>query len=83
MRWLEPAPDAALRMAVVLSRKNGPAPLRNRIKRQLRELVRLERSSLKPVWILWTFTRARLGSKPRDLRVAARQLLQDAGILAP
>lgn len=41
--WLRAAPDAALRLGVVTSRRIGPAVARNRARRRLREIFRLNR----------------------------------------
>ncbi|MCB9495418.1 MAG: ribonuclease P protein component [Fibrobacteria bacterium] len=83
VRWIQPAPDHSQRMAVRLRRKNGPAPLRNRFRRILRELHREIRVDLGPVWVLWTFTPARLRLPSRELRPRAMNLLQSAGLLPP
>jgi len=41
--WLRAGPDAALRLGVVTSRRIGPAVTRNRARRRLREVFRLNR----------------------------------------
>lgn len=83
LRWIAPAPDRAQRMAVRLRRKNGPAPLRNRIRRILRELHRTHAIAIGEVWILWTFVPGRLRMPTRDLRETAERLLAKAGLLLP
>jgi ribonuclease P protein component len=83
LRWIAPAPDQAQRMAVRLRRKNGPAPLRNRIRRILRELHRARATAIGEVWMLWTFVPGRLRMPTRDLRATAERLLAKAGLLAP
>lgn len=83
LRWIAPAPDHAQRMAVRLRRKNGPAPLRNRIRRILRELHREHATAIGGIWMLWTFVPGRLRMPTRDLRATAERLLSKAGLLAP
>lgn len=83
LRWVAPAPDQAQRMAVRLRRKNGPAPLRNRIRRILRELHREHAIAIGEIWMLWTFVPGRLRMPTRDLRETAGRLLAKAGLLAP
>lgn len=83
LRWIAPAPDQAQRMAVRLRRKNGPAPLRNRIRRILRELHRAHAIAIGGVWLLWTFTPGRLRMPTRDLHATAERLLAKAGLLTP
>lgn len=70
-------------MGVTLRRKNGPAPLRNRIRRQIREVVRLERHRLEAAWLWWSFPPARLKTPTRELRAAAIQALERSGLLRP
>ena len=83
MRWVCPAPDGALRMAVTVRKKNGSAPLRNRIRRQLRELVRHRKEELGGVWIRWSFPPRRLESPTRTVRQHAMQSLIQAKLVKP
>lgn len=69
-------------MAVRLRRKNGPAPLRNRIRRILRELLREQIVAMEPAWILWTFPPVRLKMPTREIRSKALSLMARAGLLA-
>lgn len=70
-----------MRMAVRLRRKNGPAPLRNRIRRILRELLREHASTMPAAWMLWTFPPVRLKTPTRELRPLALRLLKRAGLV--
>lgn len=70
-----------MRMAVRLRRKNGPAPLRNRIRRILRELLREHQSRMAPAWMLWNFPPTRLRTPTREIRAIALGLLKRAGLL--
>lgn len=70
-----------MRMAVRLRRKNGPAPLRNRIRRILREVLREHASLIPPAWMLWTFPPVRLSTPTREIRGKAVGLLTRAGLL--
>lgn len=70
-----------MRMAVRLRRKNGPAPLRNRIRRILREVLREHASRVPPAWMLWTFPPVRLSIPTREIRGKAIGLLMRAGLL--
>ena len=83
LRVLVPAPDGAHRMAVRLKSKNGSAPFRNRVRRQLRELLRANRESMAPAWILWSFPSARMKRSTRELQEDARTCLALSGILKP
>lgn len=68
-------------MAVRLRRKNGPAPLRNRIRRILREVLREQVQAMEPAWMLWTFPPSRLQIPTRDIRSKALGLMRRAGLL--
>jgi ribonuclease P protein component len=81
LRVLRPAPDGAMRMAVRLRRKNGPAPLRNRIRRILRDVLREHAQAMEPAWMLWTFPPSRLQIPTRDIRSKALDLMHRAGLL--
>lgn len=81
LRWIQPAPDGAQRMAVRLRRKNGPAPLRNRIRRILRELHREHAATIGDVWMLWNFPPVRVKMPTRDIRALGAKLLVQAGLL--
>lgn len=81
LRVLNPAPDGAHRMAVRLKSKNGPAPFRNRVRRQLRELLRAHRGVMPPVWLLWSFPSARMKKSTRELRQDAHACMTQSGIL--
>jgi len=68
-------------MAVRLRRKNGPAPLRNRIRRIFRELHRERAVDIGATWILWTFPPVRLRTPTREIRALGLGLLVKAGLL--
>jgi ribonuclease P protein component len=81
LRVMVPAPDGKPRMAVRLKSKNGSAPFRNRVRRQLRELLRATRDSMTPAWILWSFPSARMKRSTKELREDAKSCLTLSGIL--
>jgi ribonuclease P protein component len=81
LRVLVPAPDGAHRMAVRLKSKNGPAPFRNRVRRQLRELLRAHRTSMPSAWMLWSFPSARMKRSTKELREDAQRCMILSGIL--
>ncbi len=81
LKILVPAPDGQHRMVVRLKRKNGTAPFRNRVRRQLRELLRATRNDMAPAWLLWSFPTAELKRRPREIREDARQCLIDSGAM--
>jgi len=68
-------------MGITLRRKNGVAPLRNRIRRQLREVVRLLPTPLTGVWIQWSFPPRKLVTPTRVIREQALQSLIQAGLV--
>jgi len=70
-------------MAVSVRKKNGSAPLRNRIRRQLREIVRTHREALGEVWIQWSFPPRRLESPTRLVRQHALDSLVQAQLVQP
>lgn len=69
-------------MGITLRRKNGVAPLRNRIRRQLREVIRLQPTPIRGVWMEWSFPPRKLVTPTKILRAQARQTLVDAGLVA-
>jgi hypothetical protein len=70
-------------MAVTVRKKNGSAPLRNRLRRQLREVVRQCREELGDVWIRWSFPPRRLVSTTRIVRQNALDSLVQAKLVKP
>jgi hypothetical protein len=68
-------------MAVSVRKKNGSAPLRNRIRRQLREVVRNHKDALGQVWIQWSFQPRRLESTTRVVRQHALDSLIQAHLV--
>jgi hypothetical protein len=70
-------------MAVSVRKKNGSAPLRNRIRRQLREVVRHHRDALGKVWIQWSFPPRRLESPTSLVRQHALDSLVQANLVQP
>lgn len=80
MRWIS-APDGEFRMGITLRRKNGVAPLRNRIRRQLREVIRLQPVPIRGIWMEWSFPPRKLVTPTRILRVQAQQTLVEAGLV--
>lgn len=68
-------------MGITLRRKNGVAPLRNRIRRQLREVVRLLPTPISGVWIQWSFPPRKLVTPTKVIRDQAMQSLIQAGLV--
>lgn len=81
LKWIAKAPDGLQHMAVRLKRKVGSAPLRNRVRRILRELHREKASEIGPVWMLWSFPAGRLRMPTREIRFVAEALLVKAGLV--
>jgi len=55
--------------------------LRNRIRRQLREIVRLRREDLGAVWLQWSFPPRRLEAPTSLIRQNAQTALSQAGLV--
>lgn len=68
-------------MAVRLKRKLGSAPLRNRVRRILRELHREKAAEIGAVWMLWSFPAGRLRMPTSAIRPTAEAVLVKAGLL--
>jgi len=83
LRWISPAPDGTLRLSVSVRKKNGTSPLRNRIRRQLREIVRIRRAELGSVWLQWSLPPRRLEAPTKLLRENALASLEQAGLVRP
>ena len=62
--WLREGPGAAGRLGVVAGRKVGGAVERNRAKRRLREVYRLNRQRLRPGYDVVLVARRAIGSAP-------------------
>lgn len=72
----------AARVGIITSRKVGPATVRNRVRRRLREIVRADRSQLASgCWVVLV-ARARAADAPfAALRDEWRRLAKRAGML--
>ena len=72
------------RVGVTVSKKLGHAVVRNRVRRRLREVYRLNESRFQPGWDIVVVARSRCGSATfRDLTTAYLALAKKAGILLP
>jgi ribonuclease P protein component len=72
------------RCGFVVSRRLGRAVQRNRIRRRLREAVRLELDTIIPGWDLVFIARSGVATAPfSELRTAVRQLLERAHVRRP
>ena len=79
--WLRVAPDTALRLGVVSSRKVGPAVVRNRARRRLREAWRRLRPELRGDVDVVIAARATLAAASWEaLNDDLRALLRRAGL---
>jgi ribonuclease P protein component len=75
------APDAT-RVGIITSRRVGPAVVRNRVRRRLRELVRLDRPQLNPgFWFTLVARAAAADATYETLQTEWRRLAKRAGLL--
>jgi len=82
--WLRIAPDAALRLGVVTSRRVGEANVRTRARRLMREAYRLNRSRLRGGFDVVLSARSNISSaKMQDVEADFLVLSRRAGILKP
>jgi ribonuclease P protein component len=80
--WLRKAPDASLRLGVVSSRAVGKAVQRNRARRRLREVWRLNRHRFHGnVDVILVARRNILSAKWKDVTLDLLWLARRAGIL--
>lgn len=72
------------RCGFIVSRKLGRAVARNRIRRQLREAVRVRFGAIRPGWDLVFIARAPIGQADfRQIGAAVESLLRQAGLWRP
>ena len=72
------------RVGITVSKKLGKAHIRNRIRRRLREVYRLNEARFQPGWDIVVVARAKALDAPfRDLTAAYLALAKKAGILLP
>lgn len=70
------------RVGITVSKKLGKAHIRNRVRRRLREVYRLNESKFQPGWDIVMVARSRAVTAPFDkLTESALHLAQKAGIL--
>lgn len=80
--WCSTGEDAALRLGVVASRRIGPAVWRNRAKRRLREVFRLNRPNFQgKMDVVLVARRAVVKAAWNDLVDELNQLAGQAGLL--
>jgi ribonuclease P protein component len=71
------------RIGIVTSRRVGGAVVRNRVRRKLREIVRLERPRLTPeIWLVLVARQRAAGAEYAELRAEWLTLAQRAAVLA-
>ena len=70
------------RVGITVSKKLGKAHIRNRIRRRLREVYRLNEARFQPGWDIVVVARAKALDAPfRDLTAAYLSLAKKAGVL--
>lgn len=70
------------RVGITVSKKLGHAVVRNRVRRRLREVYRLNEAAFQPGWDIVVVARSRAVTAPfRDLTNAYLSLARKAGIL--
>lgn len=70
------------RVGITVSKKLGHAVVRNRVRRRLREIYRLNEELFQPGWDIVVVARARaIGASFKDLTRAYLSLAKKAGIL--
>lgn len=75
------APQGELRLGVAVSRRMGCAVVRNRLRRRLREVLRLHRSELTEGWHVVVVARQRAGELSyKELEEGVLSLLDRAGV---
>ena len=72
------------RVGITVSKKLGKAHIRNRTRRRIREVYRLNEEKFQPGWDIVVVARAKALDAPfRDLTAAYLSLAKKAGILLP
>ncbi len=72
------------RVGVTVSRRLGKAVVRNRVRRRIREAVRLVYPQIPSGWdLLWIARTGSVEATFAEIQTAVRQLLQQAGLLRP
>lgn len=78
-----PVPQSLIRFGLITSRRVGPAVVRNRVRRRLREIVRTDRPRIAMEGWCVVVARARAaGATFAELRADWRALAQRAGLLS-
>ncbi|MBV9998806.1 MAG: ribonuclease P protein component [Verrucomicrobia bacterium] len=72
-----PPDETSVRAGLVTSRRVGPAVVRNRVRRRLREIYRLNRARIGPGW--WLVTIARVSASSASLAQLQQDWLRLAG----
>jgi ribonuclease P protein component len=77
------AGDDAARVGIITSSRVGGAVVRNRVRRRIREIVRVERSRLLPgIWLVIVARRPAVGAAFSELRVEWQQLIRRAALFS-
>jgi ribonuclease P protein component len=76
-------PQSAMRFGLITSRRVGPAVVRNRVRRRLREIVRVDRAQISAEAWCVLVARARAAQASfREIRDDWRALARQAGLLS-
>jgi ribonuclease P protein component len=80
---LSNAGEGAARVGIITSSRVGGAVARNRVRRRIREIVRVERSRLLPgIWLVIVARRPAIEAAFSELRAEWQQLIRRAAILS-
>ncbi len=81
LNWVELPADSKPRLGLITTRKLGPAVVRNRCRRLLREAFRLNRPLLRPAELVLVARGALVGKSFAAVQAEYLALLRDAGLI--